>query len=435
MNIYGTQKRFDDHYIADVVSLDDPLKLGRLRLRIHGLFDGVAEEALPWAQLQLPLGSGVNRGYLPAFAIGDRVQVRFAHGDTRYPVIVASAHKVSGGEVTKEMEVPAIGVKGPRSTAGMRVTPDGVPTSQTGDVPYLRDEVSLQHDILIQRRANHSYRMVHLSQGSQWEMTNKGEVVTHSPQGIWFSTPESVVVKAGESSSKVQRFKLEAQDLTTLNSGRLDVSANSQLNLEAGGAAKLTGLTVQVQSLDALSMVALGSLTIVGSTGLELLGASGMNSTVAIGNYNVIAQVGEVSLKATELGASLKLSPLTGAELASPLGKLSMDLVGNAKLESPAGALEIGVAGDVELGNNLATLEIDPAGGSKWANPTASVALTVSGQVEIKNQMESLSGILRDLCTAISQITVQTGTGSSSQPVNIMAFQQIAARIQSLLGR
>jgi uncharacterized protein involved in type VI secretion and phage assembly len=73
-------------YLAEVVSVKDTQKLGRVQVRLLG-FDGVgAQDAPMWARVAVPF-SGADRG---AFFIpnkGDEVVVQFVGGDPRLPLV------------------------------------------------------------------------------------------------------------------------------------------------------------------------------------------------------------------------------------------------------------------------------------------------------------------------------------------------------------
>ena len=105
---YLQRQRLDDLYVAELTSLEDPLRLGRVQVRVFGFSDELPEESLPWAEWHLPLGAGINRGTVPVMKVGDRVQVRFAQGDGRYPVVVGSALTAT----SREVQLPAIGIDG-----------------------------------------------------------------------------------------------------------------------------------------------------------------------------------------------------------------------------------------------------------------------------------------------------------------------------------
>jgi len=49
----------NNHYIGTVVSNKDPQKLGRCRVKIHGLYDSLNDNDLPWIQMMIPLNHHV----------------------------------------------------------------------------------------------------------------------------------------------------------------------------------------------------------------------------------------------------------------------------------------------------------------------------------------------------------------------------------------
>lgn len=76
-----------------VVDNEDPLKYGRVRVRVHGFFDGVDADDLPWAVPAYPLMAGAGSGYgwfgIPAE--GTEVWCFFEAGDYNQPVYFAEA--------------------------------------------------------------------------------------------------------------------------------------------------------------------------------------------------------------------------------------------------------------------------------------------------------------------------------------------------------
>jgi|GEM_PF-3399405 len=436
--IIDARERFDAHYLADIVDLDDPLRLGRVRVHIHGMTENVEPEKLPWAQLQLGIGARKNRGYLPAMLQGDRVYVRFQDGDSRFPVIVASAHQ--GERATPESEnteayLPAIGINGFRSTQGIRHAPASLPTSQTGDVPYLTDEVSLQHDILEQRRANRSWRRVHLSQGTQMEMTAGGDLTFYGPQSVWLNTGGELHQEFADWVAKGRQVKFELDGDFNMATSRLSLQTNAALNLDGGGSTTLGGVTVGINAMDAFSMLALNTGSIVTGTKLNIIAGAEMATTVATLNYTVDTLVGGISFTVAKgIGPSMELSPLSGVVVKSPLASLEMSLLSDIELKNQLGSLEIDKTGGVELKGVGGNLSISTVGNAEFKTMSASIKMNPAGIINIANNRESLGGIMRDLLMAIQNIDVQTGTGKSGKPNNMPEFQQIARRLQMLIG-
>lgn len=65
---------------------------------------------------------------------------------------------------------------------------------------------------------------------------------------------------------------------------------------------------------------------------------------------------------------------------------------------------------------------------------TGKTTINSKNAVVIKSTSESLYQVLSDLLTAIKLITVNTGTGTSTPPNNVAAFNSIATRLSALLS-
>jgi uncharacterized protein involved in type VI secretion and phage assembly len=71
--------------IGIVNDLDDPLKLGRVRVTLPHLADQMSD----WARIATPMG-GKDRGWVLKPEVGDEVLVAFEHGDPRRPSIIGA---------------------------------------------------------------------------------------------------------------------------------------------------------------------------------------------------------------------------------------------------------------------------------------------------------------------------------------------------------
>ena len=98
------------------------------------------------------------------------------------------------------------------------------------------------------------------------------------------------------------------------------------------------------------------------------------------------------------------------------MASLRLDTTGEVELKNPTAGLTLGTSGAVELRNTLARLE-----------------LSTAGRATLGNQADTLGRVLQDLLTAIQAITVSTGTGRSSQPLNVTELQTISRRLNQLL--
>ena len=85
-------------YAAEVRNIMDPLKSGRVQIRIYGFHDdekSVKDADLPWALPLMPSTSASTGkvGIMPTGLVkGSRVVVTFLHNDTaqQYPIIFGS---------------------------------------------------------------------------------------------------------------------------------------------------------------------------------------------------------------------------------------------------------------------------------------------------------------------------------------------------------
>jgi uncharacterized protein involved in type VI secretion and phage assembly len=76
-------------YLATVVSVQDPLNLSRVQIKIFNVNYPTEQDAPVWARVAVPFaGSGYGAFFIPD--VGEEVLVNFVNGDTRFPIIVGS---------------------------------------------------------------------------------------------------------------------------------------------------------------------------------------------------------------------------------------------------------------------------------------------------------------------------------------------------------
>jgi hypothetical protein len=107
IDYYGDQTRW---FLGEVVNVkDDPLKLGRARVRIFGVYDEIEEEDLPWAQIVVPVTHSVNRGngQTLGLLVGAQVFGIFLDGqNSQLPLIVGSIPKEGDSQVKSNENYP-----------------------------------------------------------------------------------------------------------------------------------------------------------------------------------------------------------------------------------------------------------------------------------------------------------------------------------------
>lgn len=83
----------------------DKRRLGRVQIRVAGIFDGIPDEHLPWAITKHGSSDGAseNSGKFSVPAIGSKVLVRFQNGSASHPIY--SAYVMDEKTFLKEAEV------------------------------------------------------------------------------------------------------------------------------------------------------------------------------------------------------------------------------------------------------------------------------------------------------------------------------------------
>lgn len=94
------RRNVDVHYLGDVEDNNDPLKLGRLKVRIS-IFEDIDTEQLPWCFPLLPsfLGNSKNSIMFSVPEIGSQVRVSFPNRDI-YTPFYSSADLTTGNKCT-----------------------------------------------------------------------------------------------------------------------------------------------------------------------------------------------------------------------------------------------------------------------------------------------------------------------------------------------
>lgn len=92
MDMKKEETSFNGFYRGIVKNVDDPLKAGRVKIKIYPMFDGVLDDHLPWAIPADPsFGGTSNVGGINVPIVESHVFVFFENGDFRFPVYFASA--------------------------------------------------------------------------------------------------------------------------------------------------------------------------------------------------------------------------------------------------------------------------------------------------------------------------------------------------------
>lgn len=91
-------------YLGEIVDINDPLKQGRARVLVFGLFDDLAVEHIPWAEQNsgLSFGSGYGGGNISIPRLGSVVSVHFE--EENYYKITYDYIKEQSPDLTAELQ-------------------------------------------------------------------------------------------------------------------------------------------------------------------------------------------------------------------------------------------------------------------------------------------------------------------------------------------
>jgi hypothetical protein len=74
-------------WIGEVVDITDPLKSGRVKVKVYGKFDQIPTEHIPWAYPanSMTAGSATGGGFFSVPKMGSLVAIRFDNGNIYHP--------------------------------------------------------------------------------------------------------------------------------------------------------------------------------------------------------------------------------------------------------------------------------------------------------------------------------------------------------------
>ena len=100
MDFYGDETRW---FLGEVVDVNDPEKIGRVKVKVFGVYDNIETDDLPWAQIVVPITQGVHEGKGQYLGIlkGTQVFGMFLDGkDSQLPMVIGTVPK-KGDENSK----------------------------------------------------------------------------------------------------------------------------------------------------------------------------------------------------------------------------------------------------------------------------------------------------------------------------------------------
>lgn len=97
------EQKFDDHWTGKVIDNEDPLHMGRVKIRILGYYNEISDAAIPWA---LPEATylGSTKGTLIVPEVNTVVRGYFDQGDDQKPIYTAIAPSIDNYATSQMLE-------------------------------------------------------------------------------------------------------------------------------------------------------------------------------------------------------------------------------------------------------------------------------------------------------------------------------------------
>tara|TARA_B100001093_G_scaffold479631_1_gene508808 strand:+ start:37 stop:678 length:642 start_codon:yes stop_codon:yes gene_type:complete len=93
IDYYGDETRW---FLGKVVDVNDPKKIGRVKVKVFGVYDNIEDKDLPWAQIVVPITQGVHEGKGQYLGIlkGTQVFGMFLDGqNSQLPMVIGTVPK------------------------------------------------------------------------------------------------------------------------------------------------------------------------------------------------------------------------------------------------------------------------------------------------------------------------------------------------------
>jgi len=218
-SIEGINRKYPGVVTGKVVSLDDPLSLGRVQVQLPFID---ASDTAPWARVAAPL-AGMLYGHYFLPAVDSEVLVAFEHGDVRVPYIL--------GGLWTAMAPPPLSSNQPvihaiRSEAGNQIVIEEKPaklTLQNGSTPPQQLPASTS-------------------------TTGPHNTIALGPNGVEVASPTKLDVGVQQTKLTVEPSKIElslGSSKITLSPSGVEIQGTT-IKITASGPLTLQGTPVQI---------------------------------------------------------------------------------------------------------------------------------------------------------------------------------------------
>ena len=221
-----TEQFYGDHtrwFVGSVVDINDDLKLGRVRVRVHGVYDDINVEDIPWAQVVAPVTEGGTNGLGNPLGIQVNAMVfgLFLDGkNSQLPLVLGSLPKYEGDE----RNVPSVNAlaRG-ENTLTKSVSVSGAPGDPYGAV-YPNNKVTQTtsgHVIEIDDTPDAARIHIRHKSGSFIEFHPDGQIVIKG-NGVYIDGGSAVNVQASSTDQTFGSGEITVNGITQTQHTHVD---------------------------------------------------------------------------------------------------------------------------------------------------------------------------------------------------------------------
>lgn len=180
-------------YLAEVVSVEDPDSLSRVKIKLLS-FDQVGDQdAEIWARVATAF-AGQNRGAFFIPDVGDEVLVTFVNGDTRFPIVIGSLWN-GNTEIPDQLSGSRVDRWSIKGKEGTRIA--------------IEEESASSARVFITTPNGVSGELTD-SGGGVVEFKSGGTTLTIDPQGVTVNTSMNLTVQATQVSVTAAMLTVDA---------------------------------------------------------------------------------------------------------------------------------------------------------------------------------------------------------------------------------
>lgn len=194
MNDIGLQSKAESPKESRAVvvnTTDDPLKVLRVQVRVPGMWDGVQDDDLPWAEYLLRGARSGGGSFEPA-EVGDWVWVDFPNGDTRFPRITGWCHYAPNGVPN----LPPNAFSGDGSIQHKVNQEAGEPSPDAAK--YHGSSVIEKFGVVLEINPSGELLATQRATGSAVRITKDGSISVHSEANLYLTSAKSTSLHVGE---------------------------------------------------------------------------------------------------------------------------------------------------------------------------------------------------------------------------------------------